>query len=154
MTVSFAAFEPADAVAILVQPSQWVQAGIDARTMTIDAACDLAARGAAWSARDPQGRLLCCAGIVETFPGRQGTAWAMLAEALGVRQHLAITRFARARIAGCGLVRVESLVDADPAGRCAKWATAVGLTFNTVLHGWGADSGTVLLFDRVLSCRR
>lgn len=149
MTVVFRPFHYADALSIAVQPSQWVQAGIDARCMSEEQARDLHARGAAWTAFAPDGRVLCCAGIAETFAGRQGTAWAMLATGLGIRQHLAITRFARERIAQSPLVRIESLIEADPAGRCAKWALAVGLTLEATLASWGAASETVFLYRRI-----
>ena len=153
MSVVFRPFFWFDAVEIAVQPSQWVQAGIDARTMTEHEARDLAKRGAAWTAIGEDGRILCCAGIAEMFVGRQGTAWAMLAADLGVAQHLAITRFARARIAASPLVRVESLISDDPTGRCAKWAQAVGLELEATLACWGAASETVFLYRRIAPCR-
>lgn len=145
--VTFSAFKGGDALAIALQPSQWIEAGIEASRLTPEGAAALEASGAAWTARDAGERILCCAGFAETFAGRQATAWAWLAADLGVRAHLAVTRFARARIAESPLRRIESLI-ADTAP-CRKWASAVGLALNARLECWGADSGTVLLYARV-----
>ncbi|WP_061780751.1 hypothetical protein [Sphingomonas sanguinis] len=153
MSVAFRRFFWFDAIDIAVQPSQWVQAGIDARYMSEEQARDLARRGPAWTAIGDDGRLLCCAGITEIHAGRQGVAWAMLAADLGVAQHLAITRFAKAQIAASPLIRVESLISDDPTGRCVKWASAVGLEHEATLACWGAASETVYLYRRIAPCR-
>lgn len=147
MNVAFATFRAADAVAIRVQPSQWVQAGIDMRELDPAQARDLEEQSIAWTARAADGRILCCAGFIETLAGVRANAWAMLAAGLGVRQHLAITRYARARIAESMLPRIECLTNDD--GRCIKWAVAVGLQFRARLECWGANAEDVLLFDRI-----
>lgn len=153
MTVMFRRFFWFDALDIAVQPSQWVQAGIDARYMSEEQARDLGQRGPAWTAIGADGRVLCCAGITDVFAGRQGVAWAMLAADLGVAQHLAITRFAKARIAESPLIRIESMISDDPTGRCAKWALVVGLELEATLACWGAASETVFLYRRIAPCR-
>jgi hypothetical protein len=66
-----------------------------------------------------------------------------------VRAHLSITRFARARVERSALARIDAYMVADPRGRCAKWAYACGLFFQTSLANWGADGSLVLLFARV-----
>lgn len=147
--VSFADFRAEDALAIDVQPSQWRQGGIDTRELMPATARMLEGAGAAWTARAADGRVLCCAGLAEQFPGVQSFAWSILADRLGVRQHLEITRFARARIMRSAHRRIECVVEADPAGRCRKWAEAVGLSLRATVPCWGADSRTVLLMDRV-----
>lgn len=153
MTVSFRAFAPEDAAQLQLQPSQWMQAGIAADAMTAEQATALHGQGEAWTAMAADGRLLCCAGIAELFPGRHGIAWSMLASDLGVRQHMAITRFARDRIAASPLPRIECLVEDDAAGRGAKWAEACGMRLRAAMPMWGPASADVLLFDRIKPCR-
>lgn len=148
-TIQFEPFRARDALAIQLQPSQWVEAGIEARGMSIEQARDL--EGNAWTAwRMGPGlnmRILCCAGFRELFPGRHAVAWALLARDLGPRALLAITRFARARIAESPLARIECLTRDGAAER--GWAEAVGLRLRAELPGWGATSETLCLFDRV-----
>lgn len=151
--VSFAAFRAGDAMAIALQPSQYIEAGIDMRALDAAGAADLEANGPAWTARAADGRILCCAGFREIFAGRQAVAWSMLAAELGVRQHLAITRFARARFAESPLLRIESMFEARPDGRCAKWAETVGMVREGLLHAWGPASVPVFVYARIKPCR-
>lgn len=147
--VWFTDFRWPHALAITLQPSQWIEAGVDCSRMDEAQARALESRGAAWTAFAPDGRVLCCAGLAEVFAGRQAVAWAMLAVDLGTAAHLAITRFARAQITSSRLARIETLVAADGRGRGAKWARACGLRLNTIVERWGAASETMLLFERV-----
>lgn len=146
MTVTFAAMVATDALVIQRQASQRVQLGIE-RDVTIDEARDLVeGPGEAWTVRH-RGRIVACLGLRETFPGRQAVAWAILAEGVGAA-HLAVTRFARRRIAASGLARIEAIVRADVPAECA-WAQLVGLRPAHVLRAFGARSETHLLCERI-----
>lgn len=144
--VSFRRFQAEDALALRLQPSQHRELGFYRPLRTIDEARDLETGGDAWSAIDIDGRVLACAGFVETFPGRQGVAWALLAEGLGAA-HLAITRYARLRIAESPLVRIEAIVKANDEG--CSWARLVGMSPAAVLRKFGGDSEDCVLFERV-----
>ncbi|NYT42325.1 hypothetical protein HZY97_16250 [Sphingomonas sp. R-74633] len=151
MSVAFFPFSARDAMRIRLQESQRVEMGIDSTAgLTMAQALDLE-QGAAWTAREVRqgavGRILCCAGFREIFTGRQGLAWAMLADGLSATQLLSVTRFARARIAASPLRRIECLT-ADRAPE-RQWAELVGMRFNTLLHAYGAASETVCLYERV-----
>jgi len=146
VTVAIAAMKPVDMLVIQRQSSQLVQLGIE-RTVTMEEAEAIAeGDGEAWTARY-QGRIVACLGLRETFPGRQAVAWAVLAEGLGPA-HLAITRFARARIRASSLARIEAIVrEAVPAE--AAWAQLVGLAPAHVLRCFGAQSETHILCERI-----
>ncbi|CAN5484244.1 hypothetical protein BH09PSE4_BH09PSE4_19250 [soil metagenome] len=145
MTVTIRQMDAADAMAIKRQASQRVQLGLEAQ-MTLESAQDLVDAGEAWTAT-AGGRIVAVFGIGEQFAGVQGVAWAILAEAVGAA-HLAITRFARARIAASPLVRIEAIVHAErKADR--KWAELVGLRLRTELPKFGALSEPHLMFDRI-----
>ena len=151
--VFFREFRAADALAIRLQPSQWVEAGIIAAEIAPDDARMLEASGPAWTAVAPDGRILCCAGFVCTFctpegVGVQATAWAMLAKGIG-SAHLAITRFARRQFAESPLARIEAIVRADDDGQACRWAELVGMKMAHVLHRWGLSSETHFLFERI-----
>lgn len=150
MTVAIAAMRPTDMLAIQRQSSQLVQLGIE-RDVTMDEAEAVAdGPGEAWTARW-HGRIVACLGLRETFPGAQAVAWAILAEGVGPA-HLAITRFARARIAASGLRRIEAIVrEAVPAE--VAWAGLVGLKPAHVMRCFGARSETHILCERIRECR-
>jgi len=148
VSITFHTLSSAHMLALQLQPSQLIEAGLDASGMSAEHAREIVERGVGWAAIRGE-EVLCCAGIVETFADRQGTAWAMLAGGLGACAHLAITRFARARIAESPLVRVESLISDDPTGRCAKWARAVGMEHEATLAKWGAASETIHVYRRL-----
>ena len=95
----------------------------------------------------PDGRIVACVGLRETFPGRQAVAWAILACDLGAA-HLAITRFARRRIIDSPLRRIEAIVRAEMPAECS-WAGLVGLSPRCVLPCFGALSEPHVLYDRV-----
>lgn len=150
MNVSIEPMIAAEALAIQRQASQRVQLGIE-REMSFEEACGLAdGPGEAWTVRVPDGdswRIVACLGLRETFPGAQAVAWAILAEGLG-HAHLAITRFARRRIAESPLPRIEAIVRADVAAEVA-WASLVGLKPAHVLRCFGAKSETHILCERI-----
>lgn len=150
MSVTFAPYTIEDLMQIDVQPSQWVQCGLNARWTGEAEARELIACGDGWTAHGADGRVLCVGGIAETFPGRQGTVWAMLASGIGAPAMAAITRFCRRFIADSPLVRVDAMIADDRASRC--WADLIGLTWNTTLEQWGAASETVHFYERVRRC--
>lgn len=136
-----------DALVIQRQASQRVQLGIARETMTMEEAEAIAAGpGEAWTVRHDK-RIVACLGLRETFPGRQAVAWAILAEGVG-RAHLAVTRWARARIRDSGLRRIEAIVRADVPAEVA-WAEIVGLEPAHVLRCFGQQSETHVLFERI-----
>lgn len=173
--IGFSPMAPEDAMAIDRQPSQRVQLGLD-DAMTIEAAEDMVRYGEAWCARraggKDGGRIVACLGLRETFAGRSGVAWAILAKGIG-GAHVAVTRFARRRIAASALVRIEAVVkagvDAEAVLTCfpgidghalleavlsvpsaeTRWAGAVGMTPVAVLRKFGAASATHVLFERI-----
>jgi hypothetical protein len=147
--VVFRDFLPADVVALALQPSQHVCLGVTRAVHSIEDGEELAEGGEAWTAAAPDGRILCCAGFKHLWPGRHAIAWAMLGVGLGPA-HLAVTRFARDRIAESPLSRIEAIVRASVAAEC-KWAKAVGLRLRADLPQWGPDGETHLLFDRIRS---
>lgn len=164
--------QPADLMALDLQPSQRMTLGLETRDVSIDEAEDLASSRFAWSVRH-DGRLIACIGIAETFAGSQGVGWAHLARGIG-SAHLALTRFARARIADCGLPRVEAIVRApdaenaiasfpflaqDPEGLLVAmlqtptpemvWIQLLGLRPAHVLRKFGAAAQTHMLYERI-----
>jgi len=146
VTVTIMPMIAADAIDIQRQVSQRVQLGIE-RDMSIEEAEELAAGpGEAWTVRHDD-RIAACVGLRETFPERQAVAWAILAEGVGAA-HLAVTRFARRRIAESPLRRIEAIVRAEVPAECV-WARLVGLQAAHVLRCFGARSETHVLFERI-----
>lgn len=151
------------------QQSQRVQLGLEVQ-VTAEEAEMLCAQAEAWAIYWG-GRHVACIGIAETFPGSQGVAWAALADGIG-GAHLALTRFARMRIANSPLKRIEAVaraadaeaildafpgldgaqlleaVMAMPTPECS-WARLVGLRPAHVLRCFGAAAETHLLFERI-----
>lgn len=149
MSVDFAPMRADDALTIQRQASQLVQLGLE-RQMSREEAEALAA-DEAWTASTADGRIVACIGLKETFPGVQAVAWAIFAEGIG-GAHLAITRFARARIVARsrpdGLARIEAIVRASVPAECA-WARLVGLTPAHLLRKFGAASEDHVLYERI-----
>lgn len=164
--------QPADLMALDLQPSQRMTLGLDTQAVSIDEAEDLASSRFAWSVRH-EGRLIACIGIAETFAGTQGVGWAHLARGIG-SAHLALTRFARARITDCGLARVEAIVRAPDAENAIAsfpflaedaegllvamlqtptpemiWIQLLGLRPAHVLRKFGAAAQTHMLYERI-----
>ena len=172
--VEFTKLQPVDLLEIERQPSQDLQLGL-AYEWTEAEGQQLAAEPVAWTAR-LDGRIIACFGISETFEGLQGWGWAVLASGLG-GAHLAVTRFMRSVIAGCGLARLEvlaravdleavialrqaqgerdldsgqlvALAMARPTPEC-RWAALLGLQPAHVLRRYGAASESYMLFERI-----
>lgn len=137
---------PIDLLAIERQASQVTQLGL-AHAPSIEEAEALIDDGEAWTAEDAAGRIVACMGIRETFPGRQGVAWAVLADGVGMA-HLAITRHARARIIASPLVRIEAIARVGVRAEM-RWPLLVGLAPRALLPKFGAASEDHMLFDRI-----
>jgi RimJ/RimL family protein N-acetyltransferase len=146
MTVEIRQMVPADALTIVRQPSQRIQLGLET-PMTMEIAQDLVDGGEAWTAWR-EGVPIACLGIRDTFPGIQGVAWAILSAGLG-RDHLAITRFCRYRLANSPLVRIEAIVSADNEADVV-WAHRVGFKPEALLRKFGALSQDHVLYTRIL----
>ena len=167
--VRFARLTADDLLAIERQPSQRLLLGA-AESIERDEAEALADQDDAWSCWRGD-RLLACVGINETFPGRQGVAWALLATALGAA-HLPLTRFVAGRIAASPLARIEAFArsavgdpafdqfpELDSGQKVAivmaapspelRWARRVGLEPAHVLRKFGAASETYVLCERI-----
>ncbi len=146
MTVRIVTMIADDALTIQRQASQRVQLGLD-RDMTREEAAGLAeGPGEAWTVFAGD-RIVACIGLRETFPGVQAVAWAILAEGIG-GAHLAVTRFARARIRASAYRRIEAIVRVAVPAEVA-WAKLVGLTPAHVLRAFGAASEPHLLCERI-----
>lgn len=168
--VSVVCLHPDHLIGIDVQPSQRLTLGVDTNDVSREEAEELADEAEAWSIFSG-GRLIACFGIRETFPGKQGVAWATLSEGIG-RAHLAMTRFARQRITASKLNRIEAIVRADdveaviegfgeldaqqlvdvamatPTPECV-WAKLVGFRAAHVLRKFGVSGETCMLFERL-----
>jgi hypothetical protein len=145
--VTFRDMQPGDVVQLALQPSQHTALGVTRAVHSFEDGEELALGGPSWTAIGADGRILCCAGFRELWPGRHAVAWALLASGLGAA-HLAVTRFARDRIAESPLARIEAIVRAGVAAECA-WARLVGLNLVAELRQWGPDGETHLLFERL-----
>lgn len=146
--VQFRPMRPVDAPRLHLQRSQHVCLGVTRIVHSIEDGRELVEGGPAWTAeRACDGRVLCIAGFKELWPGRHAVAWAMLATGLGPA-HLAITRYARDRIAEAPFDRIEAIVREGVSAEC-RWARLVGLTFIARLRKWGPDGETHVLFERI-----
>jgi hypothetical protein len=164
--------EPAHALAIRRQDSQRLQLGIVADFDADDAERIAAAPGECWAAVEGD-RVVAVFGLIEVFPRRQATAWAVLSSDIG-RHHLAITRFCAERIAQSVYRRIEAIVECEDVepwiGRFpdidqgeliealmqsdlrtpgVRWALACGLKPAAVLRCYGQASETHMLFERI-----
>jgi hypothetical protein len=152
------------------QPSQVVQLGIEI-DLSDEEASELIDQPEAWACHY-RGRHVACVGIREHFPEVGGVAWGMLAADIGGAAHLAVTKFARSRILGSPLKRIEAIVrsaDAEPiidefgaldghmlleavlampTPDCV-WARLVGMVPAHVLRFFGQAAETHVLFERV-----
>jgi hypothetical protein len=141
-----------DVVQLALQPSQHVMLGMTRPVRDMEDGRAMVAAGPAWTAVGGDGRILCCAGFWELWPageksGGHAVAWALLASGIGAA-HLAITRFARRRIAESGYSRIEAVVRADVKAE-RGWAAAVGLSLGATMRAWGPDGADHMLFERV-----
>lgn len=128
----FSEMQPDDLLAIDVQDSQASFLGMPAAP-DWDTAEDLAAQPVAWTARALDGRVIACFGFREAFPGKHGTAWALLAKDIG-RYHLPLTRFVRQVVADCTLDRLDVLARAPD----LEWLAA-----ELVAEGFDPDTGVM-----------
>lgn len=163
----FSTMRAADLLAIERQPSQQLALGM-VYEYDAEEAAQLAAQAIAWTVRDGS-RIIACFGVAETFEGRQGWGWALLAPGVGYA-HLALTRFVRGQVEACGLPRLEVLAkgpdieaeltrmrDPDPGEVLSavlaksspevRWGQLLGLRPAHVLRCYGALSETYVLFE-------
>lgn len=141
--------DPGDFFVLERQPSQWLQLGEDA-TPAFEDATALAEEDEAWACVNPDGRIVALLGIVESHPGQQGMAWAILATRIG-GDHLAVSRFARSRILGSPLNRIEALAKGGGAAPTPemRWAALCGLKPAHTLRRYGAADETYTLCERI-----
>lgn len=156
----FSEMQPDDLLAIDVQDSQASFLGMPAAP-DWDTAEDLAAQPVAWTARALDGRVIACFGFREAFPGKHGTAWALLAKDIG-RYHLPLTRFVRQVVADCTLDRLDVLARsndyggpiamsaalADPTPE-VRWCLALGFEPAHLLRKFGAAGEAYMMFERI-----
>lgn len=135
---------PGDAVLLELQPGQHFELGIEHKQYTLEEGEWLADVGPAWTAYRGS-RIVAIAGFQVIG---HAIAWASLAAEIG-RDHVAITRFARNRIAAAPYRRIEAIVDADN-DRAVKWAKLVGLEPAHILRGFGQAGKDHILFERVV----
>lgn len=145
--VTFREFRPADMVEISGRLSEdLLRIGLTENPASIEEGEQLAAAGPAWTAVARDGRILCCAGFAEVFPGVQAEAWATLATTIGPA-HLAITRFARWQVKTSPLFRIDA--------RCIRrraevtWARLCGFREWAELGPWGPRREPTMLFSRI-----
>lgn len=166
--------EAMDLLTIVRQPSQELQLGTPADIDFAEAEL-YADQDESWtlvrSSGEHGGRVLCCFGILESFPGAVGVPWAVLST-MTTGERLALTRAARALVARSILPRLETVaiaadaepivamfpgldpgqllaaVMAAPSPEC-HWAMMVGLTPWAVIRKFGAASQTHVLFERI-----
>ncbi len=171
--VMFARLTAEDLMAIVRQPRQRMLYGIDAAP-DADEAAALAAEAVAWSCfkREGEGkRLIACFGIGALFARAHGVAWAVLASDIGVRTHLALTRFVRGEVERADFARLELIAranDLEPfiasmgpfdsgeivalAEKVAtpeiRWAKMIGFTPAHLLRRYGAAGESYMLCER------
>lgn len=150
-----------DLLRIDVQDSQVTFLGEPAAP-DYETALELADQPVAWTAFTRDGRVLACFGIREAFPGKHGTAWALLGKDIG-RHHLALTRFVRQVVADCTLDRLDvmaiaadygpgicgmSAALADPTPEM-RWCLALGFEPAHLLRKFGAAGEAYMMFERI-----
>lgn len=146
-------FEALDAVRLTVQESQKVQAGRVAETVTLPEAVLLEQSGPAWTCEEADGSIAAVGGFSINFCDEDGNPchvqlWGIFAP-MSVAAKKCMARFMRALIADSPIRRIDAYVHAVRPEE-AQWVKLIGLTYNTALHGFGADGGTVELYERVL----
>jgi hypothetical protein len=151
--VAFRDMLAGDVVQLALQPSQHRWLGLTRPVTSFEEGQELASGGPAWTAVANGGRILTCAGFKILWPENERTkghaiAWALLAADLGTA-HLAITRFARARIAEAPYARLEAIVRAGNEAE-RTWAWLVGFRNPTLLRAWGPDAEDHLLYERTM----
>lgn len=175
MSLSVSLCTPDDILSIERHPDQRMQMGLAAPASREDAEmlCGVGASGfwgEAWAC-SWHGELVACLGMRATFGGSHVITWAILANGIGPA-HLAVTRFARARVLDCGYDRIEAVarsVDADVLiasfpdldaqqmievamlrpSREVRFAMLSGLKPAHVLRRYGAAAETHMLLERI-----
>lgn len=136
-----------DAVLLEMHPSQYFEFGRFHAAYTMEEGQELVDNGDAWTAHRGS-RIITIAGFRDVFGnGSQAVVWASLALDIGA-DHLAVTRFAREKIANARFRRLEAIVEASNA-RAVKWAEMVGLTPVHTLRGYGPEGADHVLFERI-----
>lgn len=150
MSVTFSAFQPGDAVAIDLQPSQHGRLGMYEPIRDLQHGFELQEMGPAWTARDSDGRILMCAGVGHVFPNAQGTAWALISTHFAERRASAgrVLAFGRAQLDAMPFRRIEALARADSPRECA-FLEALGFEHCAEMRAWGPLSETYVLYERV-----
>lgn len=153
-------------LAIEPQDSQRTQYGIAWEEMDWSTAKAMAAQDNCWTALRGE-TPLAIFGINETFPERQGVAFAIFGQDIG-RAHHRLTRFAREEVIGkSALPRLEAIVRCadvdhetgsqfvmmtaalqDPTPQ-VRWAIDVGFSPTAVLRKFGAAGETHMLLERI-----
>ena len=129
-----APFKPEDLHELSLQPAQEFLANFLTKA---GYGQELVEAGPCYTARY-NGRIVCCAGIVNLWEGR-ASAWALLSGDAGKcmhRLHREVERF----LDGCGVKRVEAYVYHDfTAGH--RWATMLGFEHEGLMRSFqqGAD---------------
>lgn len=160
--LTFAKMQPQDLLAIDVQDSQATFLGEPA-DIDEETAYNLAAQPVAWTALRADGSVLACFGFNEVYPGRHGTAWALIGKDIG-RDHLALTRFVRKVVANCTLPRLDVLARANYPGPDwrkrtewyahdmtaeVRWCLLLGFYPATLLGNFGGAGEAFILFERL-----
>ena len=175
MTLSVTLCTPDHILSIDRHPDQAMQLGLAGPVTRedADALCGVGASGfwgEAWAC-SWHGALVACLGMRVTLGGTHVVTWAMLANGIGAA-HLAVTRFARARVVDCGYGRIEAVAraaDAEPIierfpdldaqqlieavmvrpTREIRFAMLSGLKPAHVLRRYGAAGETHMLMERI-----
>lgn len=138
-----------DALLLEMQDSQHFELGLHHSHFTFEQGEDLADTpgSLAWAAVRGS-RIVAIAGFRATHRG-QAIAWAALSGRVG-KDHLAITRYARAQLAAATDIfhRIECLVEADNEA-AVTWAEMLGLKLGYRLRKYGAEARDHFLFERV-----
>lgn len=141
--ISVEPFEPCHLAAIEVQPMQAASLPVEARLWFATRAHAL---GPAWTARDRDGRIILCGGLLVAHEGA-ATAWCLMARAKGTAL-LAITRRIRAMIAAASWRRIDMMTDPD-FPEAGDWARLLGFQLEGVRAASAADGRDELCWVRI-----
>lgn len=158
--LTFSRMGPGDLFFIDVQDSQTTFLGVDA-TPDEETALNLASQPVAWTAWRG-GEVLACFGFNEAFPGKHGTAWALLGRNIG-RDHMALTRFVRGVVERCTLDRLDVLARANDYGPGiggmsaaladptpeVRWCLMLGFEPAHLLRKFGAAGECYMWLERI-----
>jgi hypothetical protein len=159
MSIFLSPFVPSDLDWLFLEPVQQQWLGSASPVLDEDYGRQLVEAGPCWTARDSKGWVLGAGGFHEMAAspsaassqrGSYAIAWALVAQGLG-RDHAAVTRLVRQKIASAPYGRVEALIRADwlPARR---WAALLGLHLVPASLDVLADG--FLTFVRAADCAR